>query len=83
MASPRPEPWMALGSVWKILADQLSRETGRSRRSSVRLGGLCLDSVLESLQVCWHLPGGLSPDDQRDEELADAVALEVDGDADA
>ena len=42
-----------------------------------------LDSILQCGQVAGHLVPGLPVDDERDEDLADAVALELDRDAEA
>src|SRR2546430_12478073 len=44
---------------------------------------MVLETLLQSCEVGWHFPAGLAADDERDEQLTDAVALEVDGDGQA
>src|SRR5947209_18798797 len=43
----------------------------------------CFERRLEAARVRRHLPGGLAPNNERYQQLPDAVALEVDDDGDA
>ena len=63
-------------------APRPARMRGTVGERSGRLHGWGLQPVLEALQVRGHLLGCLASYDEWDEDLADAVALEVDVDGD-